>query len=322
MSKKNLFLSQHTIASEVSATGVGLHSGKKVKFILKPAPINTGIVFFRGDLAAPAQFKKGIQIHPESVFDTRMASTIGEPNYKISTVEHFMAACAGLAVDNLYVEVFGEEMPIMDGSSASFVFLIQSVGVMTQAEPRQFLRIRKNIRVEEGEGKEMKWAQFNPCEQDHFQLVFDISFNNPAIDQTGRHMELTFSRSNFLDDIARARTFGFAHEVEYLRDRGLANGGGLHNAIVIDESKILNQGGLRIDGEFVRHKMLDAIGDLYLAGAPLLGEYIASRSGHALNNKLLRALFADSNNFEKVSLFHNNKSKEGYHSFENIDPWS
>jgi UDP-3-O-[3-hydroxymyristoyl] N-acetylglucosamine deacetylase len=305
-----LLLSQHTIGTEVSAVGVGLHSGKKVKIVLHPAPINTGIIFTRADIPNA----QAIVVGAQCVSDTRMASTIGEGN-TISTVEHFMAACAGLAIDNLYVSVFGEEMPIMDGSASSFIFLLQSAGLVKQKAPRRFIRVKEQVRVEMGEKDDQKWAELRPYKT--FRLTFDIQFDHPAIDQTGQHMQLDFSKDRFLEGIARARTFGFAHEVESLRHMGLANGGGLHNAIVIDEYKVLNHGGLRIDGEFVRHKMLDAIGDLYLAGSPLLAEYVAHKSGHALNNKLLRALFENPSNFEYVTL-PIKPIETGYHSFEEV----
>jgi UDP-3-O-[3-hydroxymyristoyl] N-acetylglucosamine deacetylase len=280
---------QRTIASTVQASGIGLHSGKRVRMTLIPRPANTGIVFVRTDLSPAVE----IPISALAVSDTRMASVLGEGVGKVSTVEHVMSACFGLGIDNIRIELDAEEVPIMDGSAASFVYLLQSAGLVDLNDSRRYLRILKPITVEDGVGKgaAYKWASLAPYHG--FKLDFSIEFDHPAVNATGRQALFDFTRHNYLEDIARARTFGFVHEVEMLRNMGLARGGSLENAIVMDEYRILNQGGLRYSDEFVRHKMLDAVGDLYLAGLPILGAYTAFKSGHALNNVLLRAALLD-----------------------------
>ena len=275
---------QRTLANAVQATGIGLHSGKRVNMRLLPSAAGTGIVFVRVDLKPIVE----ISIAATAVSDTRMASVLGEGVARVSTVEHLMSACFGLGVDNLRVEIDAEEIPIMDGSAASFAYLLQSGGLLELATPKTYLRVLKEVLIEEGAGSSYKWAKFTPY--NGYTLDFSIEFNHPAVDATGRQATFDLAQHSYLSDIARARTFGFVHEVESLRNMGLALGGSMDNAIVLDEYKVLNQGGLRFEDEFVRHKMLDAVGDLYLTGHTILGAYTAFKSGHALNNRLLRAV--------------------------------
>lgn len=276
-------LKQRTLTSVVTGTGVGLHSGAKVRLVLKPAPPDTGIVFTRVDLSPPVELKAD----PFAVGDTRMASCLERDGVKLGTVEHLMSALAGLGIDNIYIDVDAAEIPIMDGSAAPFVFLLRSAGIEEQAAPKRFLRVLKPVEVRDGD----KWARLEPYSG--FRLEFSILFNHPAIDQSGTRVAIDFADDSYVRDIARARTFGFTHDVEALRDQGLALGGSLGNAIVMDEYRVLNAEGLRLPDEFVRHKVLDAVGDLYLAGHPLLASFIAHKSGHALNNRLIRELLAD-----------------------------
>ncbi len=284
-------LKQRTLKSSVRATGVGLHSGKKVTLVLRPAVAGTGIVFTRVDLSPPVVLKAD----PYAVGDTRMASCLEQDGAKLGTVEHLMSALAGLGIDNLYIDVDAEEIPIMDGSAAPFVFLLQSAGIVEQDVAKRFLRVKKAVEVRDGD----KWARLEPY--DGFRLEFSIVFNHPAVDRSGMRVVLDFADQSYIREISRARTFGFTHDVEAMRAQGLALGGSLDNAIVMDEYRVLNDGGLRLQAEFVRHKVLDAIGDLYLAGAPLLAAFSAHKSGHALNNRLLRALLADVDAWEWVS---------------------
>lgn len=284
-------LKQRTLKSLVRATGVGLHSGAKVTLVLRPAAPGTGIVFHRVDLAPPVELKAD----PYAVGDTRMASCLEKEGAKLGTVEHLMSALAGLGIDNLHVDVDAEEIPIMDGSAAPFVFLLQSAGIVEQNAPKRFLRVRKAVEVREGD----KWARLAPY--DGFRLEFSIQFNHPAVDRTGTQVAVDFADQSYVRDVARARTFGFTTDVEAMRAQGLALGGSLENAIVMDEYRVLNAEGLRLPDEFVRHKVLDAIGDLYLVGAPLLAVFSAHKSGHALNNRLLRALLADAEAWEWVT---------------------
>ena len=287
-------LRQRTIKSKVSTAGLGLHSGQRVEITLRPAAANTGIVFRRIDLDPPVD----IPANAERVTDTRMASTLSAkdaPSVHVATVEHLMSALAGLGIDNLYVDVTAPEIPILDGSAGSFVFLVQSVGVLEQSAAKRFIRVRETVEVREGD----KWARLEP--HDGFKLAFSIEFGHPAIDATGQRYEIDFATTSYVREIARARTFGFVHDVEALRAVGLAQGGSLGNAIVMDEYRVLNAEGLRYDDEFVKHKILDAIGDLYLVGHPLLAAYSANKSGHAMNNALLRALLARAEAFEIVS---------------------
>ena len=263
---------------------MGLHSGQRVEITLRPAPPDTGIVFRRVDLPEPVD----IVVSALAVTDTRMASTISSGNAKVHTVEHLMSACAGLGVDNLYVDITAEEVPILDGSAASFVFLLQSAGIELQNAPKRFVRLLSPVEVRQGEGDNVKWARLEPYHG--YRLSFEIDFSHPAVDATGQRVLFDMSQGSYSKDIARARTFGFTKDVEMMRANGLALGGGLDNAIVMDDYKVLNAGGLRYDDEFVKHKILDAMGDLYLLGKPLLASYSAFRSGHALNNLLLREL--------------------------------
>ncbi|RLJ67755.1 UDP-3-O-acyl-N-acetylglucosamine deacetylase [Sulfurisoma sediminicola] len=284
-------LRQRTLKSVINATGVGLHSGIKVRLTLRPAQPNTGIVFRRVDLDPPVD----LRADPYGVGDTRMASVLEKDGVRLGTVEHLMSALAGLGVDNVYIDVDAPELPIMDGSAGPFVFLLQSAGIEEQNAPKRFLRVKKAVEVKDGD----KWARLEPY--DGFKLAFSIVFNHPAVDQTGTRVEVDFADDSYVRDIARARTFGFTQDVEALRAQGLALGGSLDNAIVMDEYRVLNAEGLRLPDEFVRHKVLDAIGDLYLAGHPLLAAFSAHKSGHALNNQLLRALLADAAAWELVS---------------------
>jgi UDP-3-O-[3-hydroxymyristoyl] N-acetylglucosamine deacetylase len=266
---------------------------------LIPAPINTGIIFHRIDLPdAP-----GIKADAHLVTDTRLATVLQNGDTRVSTVEHLLSGCAGLGIDNLIIELDCEEVPIMDGSAASFLFLIESAGLQEQEAPRQFIVIKKPVEIRESG----KLARLEPF--DGFKLDFTIDFKHPAVDKTGQRHVIDFADSTYAREIGRARTFGFAHEVEALREMGLARGGSLDNAIVLDEHRILNNEELRYDDEFVRHKILDAIGDLYLAGHPIVGAYVAEKSGHALNNALLRALFADPTAYEVKSFDETNAPK-------------
>ena len=279
-------LAQRTLKTLTRAVGVGLHSGQRVELTLRPAQPDTGIVFRRVDLPEPVD----IPISALAVTDTRLASTISSGGAKVHTVEHLMSACAGLGIDNLYVDITAEEVPILDGSASSFVFLLQSAGIALQNAPRHFIRVRRPVEVREGQGDSVKWARLEPFHG--YKLRFEIDFQHPAVDSTGQCVEFDLGEGSYSRDIARARTFGFTKDVEMMRANGLALGGGLDNAIVMDDYKVLNHDGLRYDDEFVKHKILDAIGDLYLLGKPLLAAYSAFRSGHALNNRLLRELLA------------------------------
>jgi len=284
-------LRQRTLKSVVKATGVGLHSGAKVTLVLRPAQANTGVVFRRVDLAPPVDLKAD----PHGVGDTRLASCLEQGGARVATVEHLMSALSGLGIDNIYVDVDAAELPIMDGSAAPFVFLLQSAGIEEQNAAKKFLRVKKAVEVRDGD----KWARLSPY--DGFSLDFSIVFNHPAVDRSGSRARIDFADQSYLKEVARARTFGFMQDVESLRDQGLALGGSLENAIVMDEYRVLNSDGLRYADEFVKHKILDAIGDLYLAGHPLLAAFEAHKSGHALNNQLLRALLADESAWELTS---------------------
>lgn len=290
---------QRTLKSATRAVGVGVHSGQKVELTLRPAPENHGIVFRRTDLAVPVD----IPVSPEAVSDTRMATTItrvGDPGGpKVQTIEHLLSACAGLGLDNLVVDITAEEVPILDGSAASFVFLLQSAGIELQKAPKRFVRIRRPVEVREGDGPTLKWARLEPF--DGYKLAFEIDFRHPALDATGQRKEFDFASGRYKRDIARARTFGFTKEVEMMRSRGLGLGGSMDNVIVVDEYRVLNAEGLRHDDEFVAHKILDAMGDMQVLGRPIIGAYTAFKGGHALNNKLLRALLADAAAWESVS---------------------
>lgn len=281
-------LKQRTLKSLIRATGVGLHSGAKVTMTLRPAAPDTGIVFRRVDLDPPVDIKAD----PYCVVDTRLCSGLQNGDVKVSTVEHLMSALSGLGIDNLHVDVDAAELPIMDGSAGPFVFLLQSAGIEEQGAPKRFIRVKKTVEVKDGD----KWARLEPYEG--FRLTFSIIFNHPAVDRTGTTVTVDFANTSYIQQVSRARTFGFMQDVETMRAHGLALGGSLENAIVMDEYRVLNADGLRYADEFVKHKVLDAIGDLYLVGHPLLASFTAHKSGHALNNDLLRALLADQTAWE------------------------
>ena len=299
-------LAQRTLKSLTKAIGVGLHSGQRVELTLRPAAPDTGIVFRRVDLPHPVD----IAISALAVTDTRLASTISNGNVKVYTVEHLMSACAGLGIDNLYVDITAEEVPILDGSASSFVFLLQSAGIELQRAPKRFIRVIEPVEVSEGEGDSTKWARLNPYEG--YKLSFEIDFSHRAVDSTGQSVAFDLGADSYIRDIARARTFGFTKDVEMMRANGLALGGGMDNAIVMDDYKVLNNDGLRYNDEFVKHKILDAMGDLYLLGKPLLAAYSAFRSGHAMNNKLLRALLANPSAYEVVTFDDENRAPKGF----------
>jgi UDP-3-O-[3-hydroxymyristoyl] N-acetylglucosamine deacetylase len=298
-------LKQRTLQSLTKAVGVGLHSGQRVELTLRPAQPDTGIVFRRVDLPQPVD----IPITATAVTDTRLASTISNGGAKVFTVEHLMSACAGLGIDNLYIDITAEEVPILDGSASSFVFLLQSAGVVEQNAPKRFIRVLKTVEVREGEGANVKWARLEP--HHGYKLSFEIDFRHPAVDATGQSVVFDVDTQDYTRDIARARTFGFTRDVEMMRANGLALGGGLDNAIVMDDYKVLNSDGLRYDDEFVKHKILDAMGDLYLIGKPFLASYVAFRSGHAMNNRLLRELLSQPDAYEIVTFDDARKAPPG-----------
>lgn len=282
---------QRTLKSTVQATGVGLHTGEKVQLTLHPAPVNHGIVFRRVDLTPPVE----IRADAHAVHDTRLSTCMEANGVRVSTVEHLMSAFAGLGVDNAIVELTSAEVPIMDGSAGTFIFLLQSAGLIEQAAAKKFVRILKPVEVREGD----KWVRFEPY--NGYRLTFTIAFAHPVFTATKQHVTVDLGEHSYIREVSRSRTFGFMHEVEYLRSQGLALGGNLDNAIVMDEFRVINPDGLRSDDEFVKHKVLDAIGDLYLMGHPLIGAFFGYKSGHALNNALLRALWADRSAWEFVT---------------------
>jgi UDP-3-O-[3-hydroxymyristoyl] N-acetylglucosamine deacetylase len=292
-------LAQRTLKSMTRAVGVGLHTGRRVELTLRPAPVDHGLVFRRVDLPEAAT----VRVAAESVTDTRLATTLsagGDPGApKVNTVEHLMSACAGLGIDNLLIDITAEEVPILDGSASSFVYLLQSAGIAVQDTPRRFIRVKEPVEVREGEGRSLKWARLEP--HHGYTLTFEIDFDHPAVNQTGQRVHFDMGSGRYPREIARARTFGFTKDVETMRSRGLGLGGSMDNAIVMDDTRVLNAGGLRYDDEFTKHKILDAIGDLAVAGHPLLAAYTAFRSGHALNNRLLRTLLAQPSAWEIVT---------------------
>ena len=302
-------LRQRTLKSITRAVGVGVHSGHKVELTLRPAPPDTGVVFRRTDLPVPVD----IPVSAEAVCDTRMASTVspgGDPGApKVQTIEHLMSACAGLGLDNLYVDITAEEVPILDGSAASFVYLLQSAGIELQDAPKRFLRVQRTVEVREGEGATLKWARLEPYAG--YKLSFEIEFDHPAVNATGQRVDFDMASGLYKREIARARTFGFTRDVEMMRSRGLGRGGSMDNVIVVDDFRVLNSEGLRYADEFVKHKILDAIGDMHIVGKPLLASYVAYKSGHALNNKLLRALLADATAYDIVSFDDERKAPRG-----------
>lgn len=285
-------IKQRTLKRIVQATGVGLHTGKKVTLTMRPAPANTGIIYRRTDLNPPVDFPADAK----SVRDTMLCTClVNEDNVRISTVEHLNAALAGLGIDNLVIEVDAAEIPIMDGSASPFVFLLLDAGIEELSSAKKFLRLKETVRVEDGD----KWAELSPF--NGFSLDFTIDFNHPAIDSSTQRYAMNFSAENFVRDISRARTFGFMRDIEYLQSKGLCLGGSFDCAIVVDDYRVLNEDGLRVEDEFVRHKMLDAIGDLFMCGHNIIGAFTAFKSGHALNNKLLQAVLAKESAWELVT---------------------
>ena len=291
-------IKQRTLKNVIRATGVGLHTGDKVYLTLRPAAPDSGIIFRRIDLPEPRE----IRARPENVTDTRLSTTVECDGVRVSTIEHLMSAFAGLGIDNAYVDLTAAEVPIMDGSAGPFVFLIQSAGIAEQSAPKRFIRIKRKVEVREG----AKWARFEPF--DGFKVSFQIDFNHPTFRNGSQQAVVDFSTTSFVKEISRARTFGFMAEVEALRAAGLARGGGLDNAVVLDDYRVLNDDGLRYEDEFVKHKVLDAIGDLYLLGRPLIGAFSAHKSGHALNNKLLQKLVAEQDAWELMTYQENDEA--------------
>jgi UDP-3-O-[3-hydroxymyristoyl] N-acetylglucosamine deacetylase len=295
-------IKQRTLKNAIRATGVGLHTGEKIYLTLLPAPVDTGIVFRRVDLDPVVE----IQAKAENVGDTTLSTTLVKGDVRVSTVEHLLSAIAGMGIDNAVVEVSAPEVPIMDGSAGPFVFLIQSAGIEEQNAPKKFIRIKRPVVVEDGD----KIASFLPF--DGFKVSFSIDFDHPVFKGRTLEASVDFSSTSFVKEVSRARTFGFMHEIEYLRSKGLAKGGSVDNAIVVDEYRILNEDGLRYEDEFVKHKILDAIGDLYLLGNSLIGEFKAHKSGHALNNKSLRQLIAQKDAWEVVTFEDESKAPISY----------
>ena len=282
---------QRTLKNVIRATGVGLHTGEKVYMTLRPAAVDTGIVFRRVDLAKPVEIRSCC----ENVGDTRLSTTLIKDGVRIATIEHLLSALAGLGIDNAYVDLSAPEVPIMDGSAGPFVFLLQSAGIEEQAAPKRFVRIKKPVIVRDGD----KWARFEPF--DGFKVGFSIDFDHPIFTRRTSSAEIDFSTTSFVKEVSRARTFGFMRDIEMLREKNLALGGSMDNAIVLDDYRVLNEDGLRYEDEFVKHKILDAIGDLYLLGHSLIGEFSGFKSGHGLNNRLLRTLIADESAWEEVT---------------------
>lgn len=282
---------QRTLKNVIRATGVGLHTGEKVYLTLRPAPVDAGIIFRRVDLNPPVE----IEAKAENVGDTTMSTTLTKGDVRISTVEHMLSALAGLGIDNAYIDLSAPEVPIMDGSAGPFVFLIQSAGIVEQAASKRFIRIKRTVRIEDGD----RWVQFEPF--DGFKVAMEIDFDHPAFRGRSQFSCIDFSTTSFVKEVSRARTFGFMSQLEMLRSRNLALGGSLDNAVVVDDYRVLNEDGLRYDDEFVKHKVLDAIGDLYLLGCSLIGAFSGHKSGHELNNKLLRKLLAEQDAWEQVT---------------------
>src|SRR6185436_4754751 len=288
---KKSMIKQRTLKNVIRATGVGIHTGEKVYMTLRPAAVDTGIVFRRVDLAAPVD----ILARAENVGDTSLSSTLMREGVRVATVEHLLSAMAGLGIDNAYVDLSAAEVPIMDGSAGPFVFLLQSAGIEEQEKAKRFIRIKKPIKVQDGD----KWARFEPF--DGFKVGFSIDFNHPIFTKKTSVAEIDFSTTSFVKEVSRARTFGFMRDIEMLRERNLVLGGSMDNAIVLDDYRVLNEDGLRYEDEFVKHKILDAIGDLYLLGRSLIGAFYGYKSGHQLNNALLRTLLADRTAWEEVT---------------------
>lgn len=282
---------QRTLKNVIRATGIGLHTGEKIYLTLRPAAVDAGIVFRRVDLNPPVD----IPARAENVGDTTLSTSLVCGGARVATVEHLLSALAGLGIDNAYVDVSAPEVPIMDGSAGPFVFLVQSAGVEDQSAPKRFIRIKKPVQVEDGD----KWARFEPFEG--FKVSFAIEFDHPVFKNRHQEVVVDFSTTSFVKEVSRARTFGFMRDIELLREKRLALGGSLDNAVVVDDYRVLNEDGLRYDDEFVKHKVLDAVGDLYLLGRNLIGAFSGFKSGHALNNRLLRALMADETAWELVT---------------------
>src|SRR5690349_17858683 len=301
-------LNQRTLKSAIRTTGVGLHTGARVELNLRPAAPDTGIVFHRVDLPQPAS----VAARADNVGDTRLSSTLKRDGASVSTVEHLMSALAGLGIDNLHVDVAGPEIPIMDGSAFPFVYLLQSAGIVEQPASKRYLRVAAPVEVRDGD----KWARFDPFPG--FKLDFTIDSPHPVFGSENRHVVVDFAEHSYVKEVARARTFGFMQDVEAMRSAGLALGGSLQNAIVLDETRVLNSEGLRYDNEFVKHKVLDAIGDLYLLGRPLIGQYTAFKPGHALNNALARALLARTDAWELVSFDTDDDVPSAFHDWAAI----
>lgn len=290
--EETALIQQRTLKNVIRATGVGMHSGEKVVMTLRPAPADTGIVFRRVDLDPAFE----IRAEAHAVGDTALSSTlVGEDGVRVATIEHLMSALAGLGIDNVYVDLSASEVPIMDGSAGPFVFLIQSAGIAEQNAPKRFIRIKRTVELEDGD----KWVRFEPY--DGFSVAFEIEFDHPVFRNRNCKLNLDFSTTSYLKEVARARTFGFMRDIEYLRQRNLVLGGSLDNAVVVDDYRVLNADGLRYEDEFVKHKVLDAIGDLYLLGASPLGRFTGYKSGHELNNQLLRKVLADASAWEEVT---------------------
>lgn len=297
-------IKQRTLKNVIRATGVGLHTGKKVYLTLRPAPVDTGIIFRRIDLEPPLEIKAS----PDNVGDTSLSTTLISHEVRISTVEHLLSAMAGLGIDNAYVDVSAPEVPIMDGSAGPFVFLVQSAGIVEQNAAKKFIRINKSVEIKEDD----KWARFDPF--DGFKVGFTIDFDHPVFKAVPQKAELDFSTTSFVKEVSRSRTFGFMRDFETLRSRNLALGGSLDNSIAVDEHRILNEDGLRYEDEFVKHKILDAIGDLYLLGHNLIGAFSGYKSGHALNNRLLRKLVAETEAWEEVTFEDNEETVPIFYS--------
>ena len=295
-------IKQRTLKNVIRATGVGLHTGEKVYMTLRPAAVDTGIVFRRVDLAHPVDIRSCC----ENVGDTRLSTTLVKGEVRIATIEHLLSAMAGLGIDNAYVDLSAPEVPIMDGSAGPFVFLLQSAGIEEQVKAKRFIRIKKSVTVRDGD----KWARFEPF--DGFKVGFSIDFNHPMFTKRTSTSEIDFSTTSFVKEVSRARTFGFMRDIEMLREKNLALGGSMDNAIVLDDYRVLNEDGLRYEDEFVKHKILDAIGDLYLLGHSLIGAFYGYKSGHELNNKLLRTLLADVEAWEEVSFEDENEAPISY----------
>ncbi|AWX14999.1 UDP-3-O-[3-hydroxymyristoyl] N-acetylglucosamine deacetylase [Mergibacter septicus] len=296
-------IKQRTLKQSVKVTGIGLHSGQKVTLTLRPAPVNTGVIYCRTDLEPVVSFSAD----PNSIRDTMLCTCmVNDDGIRISTVEHLNSALAGLGIDNIIIELDAPEVPIMDGSASPFVYLLLDAGIEEQEAAKKFIRVKQAIRVEDGD----KWAEFKPY--DGFSLDFTIDFSHPAISDKVKHYQLDFSSQAFIQQISRARTFGFMKDIEYLQSQGLILGGSLDNAIVLDDYRILNEEGLRFKDELVRHKLLDAIGDLYMAGHNIIGAFIAYKSGHGLNNKLLRTLLANQDAWEYVTFEQKAEVSQGY----------